>query len=262
MTITFYVITSIKDPGFIATSKPTQILSIGPNSVDYTSGTLPHTSNDPDKLKVRQESPEKEIEDENSGPITIGTFGQNPVISEPDEEVDYKDNSNPDMSRKSIGPYVETRACRICIIEQPLRSKHCIDCDRCVTIYDHHCPWLDNCIGEKNRLFFWWYLFFECILLASSVVYLGNSVSKTSQFWPWAFQNFLTVLSIVVCSFFELLVTFLLCFHTYLAFSNKTTWEVLSRKRITYFNNIPEGHNPFNLGVSKNLYFYCCKRIS
>jgi palmitoyltransferase len=51
-------------------------------------------------------------------------------------------------------------------------------------------------------------------------------------------------------------------FHTYLALSNKTTWEVLSRKKITYLNNMPENYNPFTLGVRGNLYFYCCKRIN
>lgn len=38
--------------------------------------------------------------------------------------------------------YVEKRYCTICNIEQPIRSKHCKDCKRCVAMYDHHCPWM------------------------------------------------------------------------------------------------------------------------
>jgi palmitoyltransferase len=31
--------------------------------------------------------------------------------------------------------------------------RHCIDCGKCVRTFDHHCPWINNCIGEKNKLF-------------------------------------------------------------------------------------------------------------
>lgn len=203
----------------------------------------------------------KELEDENSGPITIGTFGLNPVISEADEEVENKDNSSPEVSRKSIHAYVETRVCRECLIEQPLRSKHCFDCGMCVALYDHHCPWLSNCIGEKNRFYFWWYLLFENFLLTSTITLLCSSISLNSIFWSWALKNFLLILSILICISFEGLVIFLLLFHSYLAASNKTTWEVLSRKKISYLSSLPPNSHPFNLGLLQNLHFYCIKSL-
>jgi len=39
-------------------------------------------------------------------------------------------------------------------LKQPLRAHHCEDCGRCVRRFDHHCPWLETCVGEYNHRFF------------------------------------------------------------------------------------------------------------
>lgn len=49
--------------------------------------------------------------------------------------------------------------------QQPLRARHCRDCRRCVRRYDHHCPWMENCVGERNHPLFLAYLALQLVVL-------------------------------------------------------------------------------------------------
>lgn len=70
----------------------------------------------------------------------------------------------PPTRNKSMQPLKETKSsdlnavidkiCRICDQcggVKPPRAHHCSVCKRCVLKMDHHCPWMNNCIGLYNE---------------------------------------------------------------------------------------------------------------
>ncbi|RYP09186.1 hypothetical protein DL764_001457 [Monosporascus ibericus] len=56
--------------------------------------------------------------------------------------------------------------CRTCGLLKPARSKHCGVCGRCVHKMDHHCVFINNCVGYGNQHFFILLLLSTAVLTA------------------------------------------------------------------------------------------------
>ena len=81
---------------------------------------------------------------------------------------------------------MEPKYCTVCNIQQPLRTKHCRNCNRCVATYDHHCPWVGNCIAEKNKIYFFYFLLFQLAEAIYSLVFLAisfNPIDSSISDW-------------------------------------------------------------------------------
>lgn len=40
--------------------------------------------------------------------------------------------------------------CSECRAHKNDRMYHCDICERCISNYDHHCPWINGCVGRHN----------------------------------------------------------------------------------------------------------------
>ena len=50
------------------------------------------------------------------------------------------------------------------------RARHCNICDKCVSRFDHHCPWVDNCIGRGNIKRFYFFILTQLVYLLAIIL--------------------------------------------------------------------------------------------
>jgi len=69
-------------------------------------------------------------------------------------------NINSKKEQNQVFPINRETFCNKCWIKRPPRCHHCSICDRCVLQFDHHCVWLNNCVGYNNHRAFLLTLFY------------------------------------------------------------------------------------------------------
>ncbi|OQR79089.1 putative palmitoyltransferase ZDHHC6-like [Tropilaelaps mercedesae] len=68
--------------------------------------------------------------------------------------------------------------CALCEGFKPPRAHHCRRCRRCVMKMDHHCPWINTCVGHRNHRNFIAFLLFCVTGSIHSIILLGCGLHK------------------------------------------------------------------------------------
>ncbi|XP_039942306.1 palmitoyltransferase ZDHHC18 isoform X1 [Hirundo rustica] len=151
---------------------------------------------------------------------------------------------------------VKLKYCYTCKMFRPPRTSHCSVCDNCVERFDHHCPWVGNCVGKRNYRYFYAFIlslsFLTAFIFACVVTHLTLR-SQRDGFLATLKTTPASVLELVICFFSVWSILGLSGFHTYLVASNLTTNEDIkgswSNKRGSEFAN-PYSH--------KSILTNCC----
>uniref|UniRef100_A0A803Q461 S-acyltransferase n=1 Tax=Cannabis sativa TaxID=3483 RepID=A0A803Q461_CANSA len=121
--------------------------------------------------------------------------------------------------------------------------------------FDHHCPWVGQCIGLRNYPYFIMFISTSTIMCIYVFVFSWiNILRERSSIWVVMSRDILSVILIVYCFIAVWFVGGLTVFHFYLICTNQTTYE-------NFRYRYDKKKNPFNKGIFGNLKEVMCTRI-
>ena len=163
-----------------------------------------------------------------------------------------------------INREVKWKICKYCKEVKPLRTHHCSLCGICVLKMDHHCPWINNCIGHNNQRYFLLFLFhsfcytFLVTILTLPILFTHKKLSSKNNdtdviisknnlnIKEIRYMSILGITSLLVESFFS-------GWNWFLALNGSTTLEFWADKTDYELN---AGIKNFSFGHWKKNLFY------
>ncbi|PLN82151.1 putative DHHC zinc finger membrane protein [Aspergillus taichungensis] len=144
---------------------------------------------------------------------------------------------------------VPVKYCKTCSIWRPPRCYHCRVCDNCVETLDHHCVWLNNCVGRRNYRYFFAFVSSSTLL---ALYLLGASLAHIMVYCQeedLSFQDAIGTLRVPFAMVIYGAVAApypasLLAYHLFLVGRGETTREYLSSHKFAKVDR----HRPFTQG--------------
>ncbi|KAG5645126.1 hypothetical protein DXG03_006843 [Asterophora parasitica] len=125
----------------------------------------------------------------------------------------------------------ERRYCELDGIVKPYRTHHCRSCGTCVLKYDHHCPWIGQCVGARNQKFFLNFTqaasVFTIYVAATMIVFTVRAANK-----PDGDIDPQHIVIIALAAVFALFTTLLQISHVRLIWVGQTTLENLQARNM------------------------------
>ncbi|CAF3390146.1 unnamed protein product [Rotaria sp. Silwood1] len=200
-----------------------------------------------------------------------------------------------DFDRRQHSHVITDLYCHVCDVHVTEKAKHCSSCNKCIYSFDHHCIWLNTCIGGKNyRLFL---LMLTLIVIGTLFIFLNSllqfigsfqdvsssSSSSSLSLKPYYGSDQYAILMIpsskvafqVITAFVALisivawgLTGYLLVFHIYLCYYGFSTYDYVVNQRLnqtvdqtlSQFNQLNQNHRNDPLSSTKQSKFSFQKR--